>query len=373
MAKKPDNDLFSNSTMTFGEHLEELRVCLTKALLALLLCSIVGFFVSKHVVRFIETPVLSALKRYMVEAAKDELRVKYGTKVRDDMLKTLDERVLIVEEIYLERETLARLNVAEQNASDGTLEEGNGGHSENNAAVSEKTDARQADVGATQEELAAVFDSKLPPPTMNFVKTRIWREAQAKIQSLDPWETFMIYLKASLVVGAVLASPYIFYQVWIFVSAGLYSHERQYVYIYLPLSLFLFFSGVSLAFAFVFQPVLDFLFGYNREMNIAPEMRISSIINFVLLLPLGFGVSFQLPLVMFFLNRLGLVPYETFLRQWRIAILAIFIASMILTPSPDPTSMMLMAVPLMGLYLLGLGMMKWMPGGRNPFGDIPKR
>jgi sec-independent protein translocase protein TatC len=208
---------------------------------------------------------------------------------------------------------------------------------------------------------------------MNFVKTRIWREAQAKIQSLDPWETFMIYLKASLVVGAVLASPYIFYQLWLFIAAGLYHHERRYVYIYMPLSLLLFFGGVSLAFAFVFQPVLDFLFSYNREMNIAPEMRISSIINFVLLLPLGFGVSFQLPIVMFFLNRMGLVPYETFLKQWRIAILAIFVASMVLTPSPDPTSMLLMAVPLMALYLLGLAMMKWMPGGRNPFGDDHKK
>jgi len=366
MAKKTDNDLFSGSTMTFGEHLEELGVCLTKAILALLLCSIVGFFVSKHVVRFIETPVLSALKRHMVAAAKDELQIKYGKEVNDDMLKTLDERVLIVEEIYLEREVLSRLNKAEENSNHEASEEENGVDSENAAAIPQ-------DVAATEQDIAAVFDTKLPPPTMNFVKTRIWREAQAKIQSLDPWETFMIYLKASLVVGAVLASPYIFYQIWIFISAGLYSHERQYVYIYLPLSLALFFGGVSLAFAFVFQPVLDFLFGYNREMNIAPEMRISSIINFVLLLPLGFGVSFQLPLVMFFLNRMGLVPYETFLKQLRIAILVIFVASMVLTPSPDPTSMMLMAVPLMGLYLLGLGMMKWMPGGRNPFGDIRKK
>jgi sec-independent protein translocase protein TatC len=124
-----------------------------------------------------------------------------------------------------------------------------------------------------------------------------------------------------------------------------------------------------LAFAFVFRPVLDFLFGYNREMNIAPEMRVSSIISFVLLLPLGFGVSFQLPLVMFFLNRLGFVEYSTFVRQWRIAILIIFVVSMVLTPSPDPTSMLLMALPLMGLYFLGLGMMKWMPKSRNPFGE----
>jgi sec-independent protein translocase protein TatC len=347
MAKRSDNDLFSSSTMTFGEHLEELRICLTKSVAALLLFSVVGFFVSKYVVRFIERPVISALQRHMVAAAKDELYVKYGDAVKEDMYEMLDERVLIVEEVYIEREQLERWNVA--------------GKSANTANATAENAAKQP--------TAPVFDTVLPLPTMNFVKTRIWREAQAKIQALDPWETFMIYLKASLVVGAVLASPYIFYQVWLFVAAGLYHHERRYVYIYMPLSLLLFLAGVSLAFAFVFQPVLDFLFGYNREMNISPEMRISSIINFVLLLPLGFGVSFQLPLVMFFLNRLGLIPYEIFLKKWKIAVLLIFVAAMVLTPSPDPTSMLLMAIPLLALYLLGLAMIKWMPGGRNPFGE----
>lgn len=336
MAKRSDEDLFQHSTMTFGEHLEELRVCLTKAVLGLLLGSVVGFFVSTYVVNFIELPVLSALKRHMVEAAKDELRTKYGEQVTDDMLSVLDKRVLIVEEVYLERGELGRI---------------------------------QGGGASPAADAASPFEAKLPAPKLDFVKTRIWREAQAKIQSLDPWETFMIYLKASLVVGAVIASPYIFFQIWSFVAAGLYHHERRYVYIYMPLSLTLFFAGVSLAFAFVFQPVLDFLFGYNRALNIAPEMRISSIISFVLLLPLGFGISFQLPLVMFFVNRLGFVSYETFVKQWRIAILAIFVIAMVLTPSPDPTSMLLMAFPLMGLYFLGLGMIKWMPAGRSPFDE----
>jgi sec-independent protein translocase protein TatC len=348
MAKRSDDDLFTGSTMTFGEHLEELRICLTKSVFGLILGTILGFFVAKYVVKYIETPVLDALKRYMVEAAKEELRAKYGDKVSDDMLKVLDKRVLVVEEVYFERGELGRLTQV--------------------TPVS----PTEAEATPSIETIDTVFATTLPPPKLDFVKTRIWREAQAKIQSLEPWESFMIYLKASLVVGAVLASPYIFYQVWLFVAAGLYHHERWYVYIYLPLSLLLFLGGVSLAFAFVFRPVLDFLFGYNREMGIAPEMRISSIISFVLLLPLGFGVSFQLPLVMFFLNRMGLVPLQVFVKQWRIAILIIFVAAMVLTPSPDPTSMLLMAVPLMALYFLGLAMIKWMPGSRNPFGEVKK-
>ena len=200
MAKRSDNDLFQNTTMTFGEHLEELRVCLTKAVFGLLIGSVIGFFVSKHVVNFIESPVLSALKRHMVESAKLDLREKYGDRVTDDMLSVLDKRVLVVEEVYLERNELSRIT--------------------NPAGVTAAEKAAQTPVSSE----SAVFDAKLSAPTVDFVKTRIWREAQAKIQSLDPWETFMIYLKASLVVGAVLASPYIFWQIWTFVAAGLYLH-----------------------------------------------------------------------------------------------------------------------------------------------------
>jgi sec-independent protein translocase protein TatC len=86
----------------------------------------------------------------------------------------------------------------------------------------------------------------------------------------------------------------------------------------------------------------------------------------VLILPLGFGISFQLPLVMLFLNRLGLVSLDLFLGQLRIAVLVICVVSMVLTPA-DPVSMMLMAVPLCFLYLLGILMCKYMPRGRNPF------
>ena len=83
-------------------------------------------------------------------------------------------------------------------------------------------------------------------------------------------------------------------------------------------------------------------------------------------MPLGFGVSFQLPLVMLFIHRIGLISIETYIEKWRIAILVIFVIAMLLTPS-DPYSMLLLAGPLTGLYFLGLGLCKWMPRGKNPY------
>jgi sec-independent protein translocase protein TatC len=103
-------------------------------------------------------------------------------------------------------------------------------------------------------------------------------------------------------------------------------------------------------------------------MDIDPDPRISEWMSFVLFLPLGFGIAFQLPLVMLFVHRLGLVSVGTFISKWRIAVLIIFVLSMFLTPA-DPISMLMMAIPLCGLYVLGILLCKWMPRNRSPFAE----
>src|SRR6185436_7439744 len=126
-------------------------------------------------------------------------------------------------------------------------------------------------------------------------------------------------------------------------------------------------AGAALAFVFVFDQVLKFLFYFNNLMEIDPDPRIGEWLGFVLLLPLAFGLSFQLPLVMLFLNRIGIVDVKTYTQNWRVAILIIAVAAMIITPGGDPYSMLLMMTPLIALYFLGIGMCKWTPKGRNPF------
>ncbi len=188
----------------------------------------------------------------------------------------------------------------------------------------------------------------------------VWKPVDINVQALSVHEPFMIYIKAALIVGFILASPWVFYQIWTFVAAGLYPHERHFVYRLLPASIGLFLAGAALAFFFVFEPVLDFLFQFNRTMGISAEPRITDWLTFVLLLPVGFGVSFQLPLVMLFLERIGIMTVESYLSRWRIAVLVIFILSMLLTPA-DPISMLLMAIPLTALYFGGIGLCKVFP------------
>jgi len=227
----------------------------------------------------------------------------------------------------------------------------------------------QALLGDLQKAAPDLFKEEIKlPDELQTLEIQTWKTAETSVKTLNAHEAFMIWMKAGFIFGFVLASPWIFYFVWSFVAAGLYPHEKKYIHIYLPFSLALFIAGSALAFLFVFEPVLSFLFSFNRAMEIDPDPRISEWMSFVLFLPLGFGLAFQLPLIMLFIQRLGMVSIETFISKWRIAVLIIFGLSMFLTPA-DPISMLMMAIPLCCLYVLGILLCKWMPRNRNPFAE----
>ena len=157
-----------------------------------------------------------------------------------------------------------------------------------------------------------------------------------------------------MVSGLVLTSPFVFYQVWAFIAAGLYRHERHYVKKFLPFSLGLFLSGVFLCFFGVLPYTLMFLLQFNVWLGIEPTMRITDWMSFATILPVVFGVCFQTPLVMLFLERIGILTGDDFRSKRKIAILVMVIAAAILTPGPDVFSQLALAVPMVGLYELGL-------------------
>ena len=176
----------------------------------------------------------------------------------------------------------------------------------------------------------------------------VWEKVDAQPIALTFTEPFLIWVKAWLISSLTISAPWIFYQIWSFVAAGLYPHEQKYIYIFMPFSLVLFLAGACLAYFYVFGPVLSFLLTFNSMMGIAIEPRINDWLSFVMFLPLGFGIAFQLPLVMLFMNRIGLFTVKDYLTKWRIAVMIIFVLSMVLTPA-DPISMILLAGPQTGL------------------------
>ena len=141
-------------------------------------------------------------------------------------------------------------------------------------------------------------------------------------------------------------------------AAGLYVHEKKWVWTFLPISIGLFFAGVFIAFFFVFDFVLDYLLQFNAWLGLDPDPRISEWLGFVLVMPIGFGLGFQLPLVMLFLERIGVFDVSAYVSQWKFAVLAIVVVSAILTPA-DPYSMLFLAAPLCLLYYGGVVLCRW--------------
>ena len=337
--------------MTFGEHLDELRQSLLKAVLALVIGVLIGLLFANKVVEYVQTPLKNALEQYYSNLGgrryRQELeeRAKRGEPIPQDLdaaQQIFTEQGLVMEDHLVDPHDLA--NVLKSVAP---------------GAIDEKAlAARPPDAVITKKDL-------VPFRSYHTVQD----DPRVRIVGLRMEEPFVVYMKASLIVGVLIASPFVFYFIWQFIAAGLYPHEQRYVRIFLPFSIGLFLVGAALAFFVVFRFVLAFLLSFYDWMGIDPDARISDWLTFVLILPLGFGVSFQLPLVMLFLERIGIFTVGTYLSNWRISILVICFLAMILTPS-DPYSMMLMATPLIGLYFFGVLLCKWMPRRTTPFGDV---
>jgi sec-independent protein translocase protein TatC len=343
LSRKQD-DLFESSTMTFGQHLQELRTCLFKAIVALAIGCGIGLIpaVSVPVVDFIKVPVENALTDYYQNAAVKKASSPEQQKTFREAGYTTDAELARIAEIVKKRHVSPEITLTDPKQLLKQL------HLKPNASPSE------AGAPSETDDLIAIINYK-----------RIADEPGIHMKSLNPQETFMIYLKASFLVGVVLASPWVFYQIWQFVAAGLYPHERRYVHIFLPMSLVLFLAGAGVAYFLAFNRLLAFLLSFNSMMGIDPDLRINEWMSFALLLPLGFGVSFQLPLVMLFLERIGLVTVATYLSSWRMAVVAIFVLALVLTPAADPYSMSLMALPLTVLYFGGVLLCKVFPRGRS--------
>jgi len=322
--------------MTFGEHLEELRKALGKALLWLAVGLVIGLvFFADRVVRYVQEPLKAAIQEYNVDRDLARFGVDPDSADVQGLRHLLRENGLVWELVYdVPEEILEETNLTADEA------------------------VRTAGPVQMVELLTKLPDASELKPRLQL------RRQEIGLSSLKIEEPFMIWVKAGLIVGAVIASPMIFFHLWSFVAAGLHTHERRYIYVYLPISVGLFVSGVCLAFYFVLQYVLSFLLQFNGQLDVAIEPRLTYYVNFVLLLPLGFGLAFQLPLVMLFLERIGLITVEAYLGSWRIAILVIAVISMLVTPA-DLTSMISLMIPLIFLYFLGVLMCKYIPKGRG--------
>jgi len=161
------------------------------------------------------------------------------------------------------------------------------------------------------------------------------------------------YMFASILFALVLASPFVVWQAWAFIAAGLYQRERQLFYRYFPFMVGLCAAGVWFGYRLVLPFSLGFLISLMNPDQVGAMLSVGQYFTLLFALTCAMGLVFQLPLVMVALQRVGLVTHRAFVKHWRFTILAIFIAAAVFTP-PEPVSMVLMAAPMVVLYALGL-------------------
>jgi len=181
------------------------------------------------------------------------------------------------------------------------------------------------------------------------------------LAAMNVTEAMMVYMKVTLACGLVLGSPWVFWQLWSFVAAGLYAHERRYVYRWLPFSVALFVGGVLICQFAVIPPAVESLLGFNAWLGIDPDLRLSEWLSFALLLPLVFGLAFQTPLVMVVLHRIDVASAATYRKKRSLAwfLLAAFAA--VVTPSADYLSMLFLWLSLGLLYEIGILLCRTQP------------
>jgi len=348
-------DLFADTRMSFGDHLEELRQCLLRAAKGFLLAFVVSLFIGAYVVDFIKKPVEEALLDYHFEtfasktttAESPMMRRVHGElasgRVPPALLQLTQPQALRLEVHIEELETLL-----EQQYPDLRRQE-----------KKPKPEA-QATANSAEDTTTATLTVRLRPLDFldHFYGPLELITKRIQLTTLSAQEAFMVYIWVCLLTGFVLASPWVFYQLWAFVAAGLYPHEKRYVHVYLPFSVGLFLAGVAICQYWIIPAALRALLAFNRWMQLEPDLRLNEWLWFAILMPVVTGLCFQTPLVMMFLGKIGIFTAQDFATKRRLAIFVMLVFAAVVSPSVDMWSLMFLWLPMVALYELGIYLVK---------------
>jgi sec-independent protein translocase protein TatC len=321
VARKRAGQYFDDGSMSFGEHIEELRKHLVRAGLGVVAAMCFTAFFANHVVRAITGPLEGKLKEYHAKKL-DRTGAEYA-KTQQELEPDRRDRIALT--LTLSTDTVRALALA--------------------------LGAKPPDAPPALEVPAEVESLKIVPLLARQLAeiNQPWN-----IKTLSAQEPTVMYFKVALGSALVLACPWVFYQLYSFIAVGLYAHERRFFSMTVPFAVGLFLAGVAFCW-FVMMPVMArFLLSVNEWMGLDPDIRLNEWVGFCITLMLVFGVAFQMPLLMVIAERVGLVTYELLCEKRRIAAFGIVIFSALATPTPDPLNQAMLALPLYGLYEVGL-------------------
>jgi sec-independent protein translocase protein TatC len=192
--------------------------------------------------------------------------------------------------------------------------------------------------------------------TRPMLKALTLAHLESKLVYTHPAGVFNLILTLGIYIGIVLASPVVLYQIWLFVAPALYKHERSAITGFLFSTVFLFLAGIAFGYYFTLPYVLKFLVSFQNVSlpGIVPMITVNEYFDLTLMILLGLGLVFELPVLVFFLTLFGIVTPQFLWRNIRYAILVISIVAAIITPTPDAMTMLIFMAPMIGLYFVGI-------------------
>jgi sec-independent protein translocase protein TatC len=177
-------------------------------------------------------------------------------------------------------------------------------------------------------------------------------------------EPFLMYFRVAMLAAIIAAAPILLWQIWLFISPALYRREKKYVLPFVGVGFLFFLAGCAFGYYEAFPLVVSFLIGVGVKGEFNAAITINEYLSTATKIILGMGLVFETPILIFFLARLGIVSERWLLAKFKYAVLVIFIIAAIITPTPDVATQIVFALPMIGLYLLGIGI-AWMFKPRN--------
>jgi sec-independent protein translocase protein TatC len=342
MAEEPEEiEEHEGLQMSFLDHLDELRKRLIQSVLAIAIAFAVGFGFADRIYEFLAVPVKTEAKKYRI-ARETKLM---GQDTRAALTQNLKEGEMlqytfaidsVIDKVKVPAGTSIQAKIINK---DGKLV----------AALAQNWILGKTVIPKDRELIEVLGEAAVLPGFDVRDELVITRVGGA----------FTLTMTVALYTAIALAIPFLLYQIWAFVSPGLYQHEKKYVIPVLTMGTLLFIIGATFAYKIAFPAACNFLLGWQEGFQ--SLLNAEDYLDLILIMMLGFGIAFQIPTLSFILGRVGLITPKMLLRWWRHAVVLIVIIAAIITPTPDPTNLMIFTVPMWALYFLSVGIV-WMFG-----------
>jgi sec-independent protein translocase protein TatC len=334
-SKSKENEEEVGGQMSFLEHLDELRSRIIRSLVFVTVIFIGCWFVSDHIYNFLALPV----QRALAEAQRRDLPIG-GLTGQETIRPNSDLKDGETGRYVFENTTKLGASVIPPGAS---------------VTAKVQKDA-QGNLRLYTDEALFAGSTVIPKGVLlpfDFqAKPKALPGIDDKLIVTTAMEPFSLYVKVSIYTALALAVPFLLWQIWAFVSPGLYPHERRYTLPFVFLSTISFIGGAAFAYAVIFPPAAKYLLGLGQDFRLM--LKATDYFDFIILLMLAMGAVFQMPAITYVLSRIGIISARFLVRKWKLALIIILVAAAVLSPTNDIPNMLLFAAPMILLYAISI-------------------